>query len=114
MKTWEKILLYPIGLYLWLTDGIKKMSKKWKPAMAMLMAVVMLCGMLPATVFAVETPTITITGLTAPQAGQSAEEWLDGNSPVLSPDYEWADAVWYEGAFDNYAEMMSYTDGDEF
>lgn len=48
MKTWEKILLYPIGLYLWLTDGIKKMSKKWKPAMAMLMAVVMLCGMLPA------------------------------------------------------------------
>ena len=52
MKTWEKILLYPIGLYLWLTDGIKKMSKKWKPAMAMLMAVVMLCGMLPVTAIA--------------------------------------------------------------
>ena len=33
MKTWEKILLYPIGLYLWLTNGIKKMSKKWKPAL---------------------------------------------------------------------------------
>ena len=52
MKTWEKILLYPIGLYLWLTDGIKKMSKKWKPAMAMMLAVVMLCGMLPATAWA--------------------------------------------------------------
>ena len=52
MNTWEKILLYPIGLYLWLTDGIKKMSKKWKPAMAMLMAVVMLCGMLPVTAIA--------------------------------------------------------------
>ena len=52
MKTWEKIMLYPIGLYIWLTDGIKKMSKKWKPAMAMLMAVVMLCGMLPATAIA--------------------------------------------------------------
>ena len=62
----------------------------------------------------VEGPTITITGLTAPQAGQSAEEWLDGISPVFSPDYEWADAVWYEGAFDNYGEMMSYTDGDVF
>ena len=60
------------------------------------------------------TITITITGLTAPQAGQSAEEWLDGISPVLSPDYEWADAVWYEGAFDNYEEMMSYNEGDEF
>ena len=52
MKTWEKIMLYPIGLYLWLSDGIKKMSKKWKPAMAMMMAVVMLCGMLPATAIA--------------------------------------------------------------
>ena len=52
MKTWEKILLYPIGLYIWLTDGIKKMSKKWKPAMAMLMAVIMLCGMLPVAAWA--------------------------------------------------------------
>ena len=114
MKTWEKILFYSVGLFLWLTDGIKKMSKKWKPAMAMLMAVVMLCGMLPATIFAVETPTITVTGLTAPQAGQSAEEWLDGISPVLSPDYEWADAEWYEGAFDNYADMMSNNEWGEF
>ena len=57
MKIWEKILFYSVGLFLRLTDGIKKMSKKWKPAMAMLMAVVMLCGILPATVFAVETPT---------------------------------------------------------
>ena len=52
MKTWEKIMLYPIGLYIWLTDGIMKMSKKWKPAMAMMMAVVMLCGMLPVATWA--------------------------------------------------------------
>lgn len=52
MKTWENIILYPLGLYIWLTDGIKKMSKKWKSAMAMLMAVVMLCGMLPVAAWA--------------------------------------------------------------
>ena len=52
MKTWEKIILYSIGLYLCLIDGIKKMSKKWKPAMAMLIVVVMLCGMLPVTAIA--------------------------------------------------------------
>ncbi len=65
----------------------------------------------------VEGPTITITGLTAPQAGQSAEEWIDGNSPVFSPDVfgpNWVNSPWYEGAFDNYEEMMSYTEGDEF
>jgi len=62
MKTWEKILLYPIGLYIWLTDGIKKMSKKWKPAMAMLMVVVMLCGMLPATAMAASATAIKVAG----------------------------------------------------
>ena len=74
MKTWEKILLYPIGLYLWLTNGIKKMSKKWKPAMAMLMAVVMLCGMLPATVFAA-TDVVTVAGTNIVD-GTNVTYWL--------------------------------------
>ena len=74
MKTWEKILLYPIGLCLWLTDGIKKMSKKWKPAMAMLMAVVMLCGMLPVTVFAA-TDVVTVAGTNVVD-GTNVTYWL--------------------------------------
>ena len=74
MKTWEKIILYPLGLYIWLTDGIKKISKKWKPAMAMLMAVVMLCGMLPATVFAA-TDVITVAGTNVVD-GTNVTYWL--------------------------------------
>ena len=74
MKTWEKIILYPLGLYIWLTDGIKKMSKKWKPAMAMMMAVVMLCGMLPATVFAA-TDVITVAGTNIVD-GTNVTYWL--------------------------------------
>ncbi len=58
MRTWEKILRYPIGL----SDGIKKMSKKWKPAMVMLMAVVMLCGMLPMMATAADATKIKVAG----------------------------------------------------
>jgi hypothetical protein len=53
MKTLEKLLLYPISLYIRLTDGIKKMSKKWRSAMATLMVAVMLCSILPVAVRAV-------------------------------------------------------------
>ena len=74
MKTWEKIMLYPIGLYIWLSDGIMKMSKKWKPTMAMLMAVVMLCGMLPATVFAA-TDVVTVAGTNIVD-GTNVTYWL--------------------------------------
>ncbi len=56
MKTWEKILLYPIGLCLWLEDHAKKTGKfierKSKPAIAMLVAVTMLLSLMPMTAFA--------------------------------------------------------------
>ena len=82
-----------------------------KALVSLLLCVVMLFGMLPMTAFAVETPTITISGLTAPLAGQSADAWLDDNSPVFSPDYDWGGHYWVEGAFDNYEEMFNE---DEF
>ena len=68
--------------------------------------------MMPMTASA-ETPTdtITINGLTAPQAGQSADAWLDDNSPVFSPNYDWGGDYWFEGAFGNYGELPL---GDEF
>ena len=110
MKTWEKILLYPIGLYLWLTDGIKKMSKKWKPAMAMLMAVVMLCGMLPTMVTAAGWSGITVLGfnygddgflsITAPSTvgnytygtanGDTAAETAVNQSVLPESGWQWA------------------------
>jgi len=63
--------------------------------------------------YTVETPTITITGLTAPQAGQSAAAWLDDNSPVFSPDYDWGGGYWFEGAFDEFEELPDL-DTDRF
>lgn len=110
MKTWEKILLYPIGLYLWLTDGIKIMSKKWKPAMAMLMAVVMLCGMLPTMVTAAGWSGITVLGfnygddgflsITAPSTvgnytygtanGDTAAETAVNQSVLPESGWQWA------------------------
>ena len=110
MKTWEKILLYPIGLYLWLTDGIKKMSKKWKPAMAMLMAVVMLCGMLPTMVTAAGWSGVTVLGfnygddgflsITAPSTvgnytygtanGDTAAETAVNQSVLPESGWQWA------------------------
>ena len=110
MKTWEKILLYPIGLYLWLTNGIKKMSKKWKPAMAMLMAVVMLCGMLPTMVTAAGWSGITVLGfnygddgflsITAPSTvgnytygtanGDTAAETAVNQSVLPESGWQWA------------------------
>ena len=110
MKTWEKILLYPIGLYIRLTDGIKKMSKKWKPAMAMLMAVVMLCGMLPTMVTAAGWGGITVLGfnygddgflsITAPSTvgnytygtanGDTAAETAVNQSVLPESGWQWA------------------------
>ncbi len=56
MKTWEKILLYLIGLCLWLTDHAKKAGKfierKSKPAIAMLVAVTMMLSLMPLTAWA--------------------------------------------------------------
>lgn len=58
MKTWEKILLYPIGLCCWIADQAKKAGKfigrKTTPAIAMLMAVAMLLSLMPQTVFAAD------------------------------------------------------------
>ena len=85
-----------------------------KRILSLLLTVTMLLGMIPGTAFtafAVETPTITINGLTAPQAGQSADAWLDDNSPVFSPNYDWGGDYWFEGAFGNYGELPL---GDEF
>ena len=110
MKTWEKIMLYPIGLYIWLTDGIKKMSKKWKPAMAMLMAVVMLCGMFPTMVTAAGWSGITVLGfnygddgflsITAPSTvgnytygtanGDTAAETAVNQSVLPESGWQWA------------------------
>ena len=110
MKTWEKILLYPIGLYLWLTDGIKNMSKKWKPAMAMLMVVVMLCSMLPTMVTAAGWDGITVLGfnygddgflsITAPSTvgnytygtanGDTAAETAVNQSVLPESGWQWA------------------------
>ena len=56
MKTWEKILLYPIGLCYWIADRAKKagkfMGRKVKPGIAMLVAVTMLLSLMPLTAFA--------------------------------------------------------------
>ncbi len=56
MKTWEKILLYPIGLCLWLMDQVKKTGKlierKSKPAIAMLVTVTLMLSIMPMTAFA--------------------------------------------------------------
>lgn len=60
MKTWKKIWLYPVGLYIWLTDGIKNMGKKWKPAMAMLMAAVILLSVMSMSAFAADTDICTV------------------------------------------------------
>ncbi len=110
MKTWKKILLYLIGLCLCLTDGIKKMSKKWKPAMAMLMAVVMLCGMLPTMVTAAGWSGITVLGfnygddgflnITAPSTagnytygtanGDTAAETAVNQSVLPESGWQWA------------------------
>jgi len=67
--------------------------------------------------FEVTAPTITITGITAPQAGQSVEEWyawFDDNDPVFSPNYDWGGGRWYEGAFDKFEDLIPHFEGDPF
>ena len=58
MKTWEKIMLYPIGCCLWLADQAKKLGKfaerKSKPAIAMFLAVAVLLYVMPLTAFAMQ------------------------------------------------------------
>lgn len=63
MKTWEKILLYPVGLYMRLTDGSKRRSKKWRPVAAVIMVAVLLCGMLPLTVAASSAAQVKVSGV---------------------------------------------------
>ena len=58
MKTWEKIMLYPIGCGVWIADQIKRMGKfaerKTKSAIAMLLAVTMFVSLMPLTAFAMQ------------------------------------------------------------
>ena len=58
MKTLEKIMLYPIGLWYLIADRTRKASKfigrKTKPAIAMLVALALLVSLMPTTVLAVE------------------------------------------------------------
>ena len=58
MKTLEKIMLYPIGLWYWIADRTRKAGKfigrKTKPTIAMLVAVALLASLMPTTVLAVE------------------------------------------------------------
>ena len=67
MKIWEKIMLYPIGLCLWLMDMVKKtgefIGRKSKPAIAMLVAVTMLLSLMPITAFAATDPSVLVGGV---------------------------------------------------
>lgn len=110
MKTWEKILRYPIGLYVCLTDGIKNKSKTRKLFIAMLMAVVMLCCMLPTMVSAAGWSGVTVLGfnygddgflsITAPSTvgnytygtanGDTAAETAVNQSVLPESGWQWA------------------------
>ena len=48
--------------------------------------------------------TITVTGLTAPQAGQSVMEWAEDNYPVFSPAYDLDFGAFVEGEYVNWEE----------
>ncbi len=91
MKTWEKVLCYFVGLYLCLVDGMKIVSKKAKPALAMLLAVVMLCGMLPATAMAASTAKVKVGGISLADG-----QCLTGNGATAA-------TTWAEG--DNYVAL---------
>ena len=83
-----------------------------KKLVCVLLMLALMLSILPMAVYAEDTA-ITITGMTAPQAGQSVDDWIASNAPVFSPNYDGAFMFWVEGAFDNYNEMKSYTDWDE-
>jgi len=77
MKTWEKILLYPIGLCYWIADHAKKTGKfierKTKPAIAMLVTVTMLLSVMPMTAFAT-TSSVGVTPMTTSDSIRDAKE----------------------------------------
>ena len=67
MNTWKKVMLFcllPFAIiWHYAKKSTKYMERKTKPAMAMLMAVVMLCGMLPATVIAAGVDDVSDDGI---------------------------------------------------
>ena len=111
MKTWEKIMLYPIGLCYWIADRAKKagkfMGRKAKPAIAMLVAVTMLLSLMPLTAFAVSVP----SGYTTDENGIMAYAYLlSGNFDIRGYfDGEWKSTTFGNGGYYTYLKQGGYT-----
>ena len=111
MKTWEKILLYPIGLCYWIADWAKTagkfMGRKVKPGIAMLVAVTMLLSLMPLTAFAVSVP----SGYTTDENGIMAYAYLlSGNFDIRGYfDGEWKSTTFSNGGYYTYLKQGGYT-----
>ena len=111
MKTWEKILLYPIGLCYWIADWAKTagkfMGRKVKPGIAMLVAVTMLLSLMPLTAFAVSVP----SGYTTDENGIMAYAYfLSGNFDIRGYfDGEWKSTTYDNGGYYTYLKQGGYT-----
>lgn len=111
MKTWEKILLYPVGLYFWLGDRAKTagkfMGRKVKPAVAMLVAVTMLLSLMPLTAFAESVP----SGYTTDENGIMAYAYLlSGNFDIRGYfDGEWKSTTFGNRGYYTYLKQGGYT-----
>ena len=111
MKTWEKILLYPIGLCYWIADRAKTagkfMGRKVKPGIAMLVAVTMLLSLMPLTAFAVSVP----SGYTTDENGIMAYAYLlSGNFDIRGYfDGEWKSTTFNNGGYYTYLKQGGYT-----
>ena len=111
MKTWEKILLYPIGLCYWIADWAKTagkfMGRKVKPGIAMLVAVTMLLSLMPLTAFAVSVP----SGYTTDENGIMAYAYLlSGNFDIRGYfDGEWKSTTFGNRGYYTYLKQGGYT-----
>ena len=118
MKTWEKILLYPIGLCYWIADWAKTagkfMGRKVKPGIAMLVAVTMLLSLMPMTALAgtEDLTTVTISGNTyyTDENGVMAYRYYNGNIELYGYFADaWRQTAYGTGGFRTYLKVGGAT-----